>query len=334
MTLPSFDYAAGKSLKQACLLLKKHRGRAVGIAGGTDLLQARKNRLNEPELVVDLGCLPRLNEITFTRRSGLRIGALATLRQLANDPVVSSNYPILVQAATAVGSPQLQAMGTVGGNLCQDTLCLYYNRSPMQRLSLMPCHKLGGNVCHAVSSSKECWAVYSGDLAPALYALSASVVIADLTGKRELPLDKIYSGDGKRPINLKPGQIVTEVRVPAPRAQAGGIYLKLRQRKTIDYPLLGVACYIRMKDGLCADANLTLTGIERSPLSIPESHRLEGKTIGTEDIEELAVAAFKRARPLANVCELSPKYRREMVKVYVRNAVTHAIAQAETAGTR
>ena len=322
MKLPEFEYVEAKTIRKACRLLESEGGQALIIAGGSDILQSLKNRLQAPRALVDLSGISHLGEISFSKRKGLEIGALVSLRQLARDPGVLSNYPMLAQAASMVGTVQLQTMGTVGGNLCQDNLCLYYNRPPMTRLSIAPCHKLGGDVCHAVSASKECWAVFSGDLAPALLALGAQLVIASAAEKQTIALRDFYSGDGLKPNVLKPGQILTHIIVPPPAPNSRAVYLKLRVRQTIDYPLLGVALYLAFEKGsnVCHEARLALTGVDRAPFLIEETERLKGKAIGAAEIGEIAQAAHRRARPLGNVSELSPKYRRDMVDVYVRRA--------------
>lgn len=326
MTLPKFELVEPKTLRKACRLLEENDDQAMLIAGGTDLLQALKNRLKTPRVLIDLKNVPRLDEISYSNKRGLKIGAGTSIRALAHHSVVQEKYPMLARAASQVGTPQLQAMGTLGGNLCQDNLCAYYNRSPMMRLPLAPCLKLQGDVCNAVAHSHECWAVYSGDLAPVLMALGATIVLTDAKGKREISLDQFYSGDGKRPNRLTPGEILTQVHVPPIALHAGGAYLKLRQRQTIDYPLLGVAVYLTMDNNdLCVNAALALTGIDRAPLLIQEAAGLIGKRISAAEIEQLAQAASKRARPLGNVVELTPKYRREMVKVYVRQAIKQAL---------
>ncbi len=330
MTLPKFDYAEPKSLRQASALLRQQRGKAMLIAGGTDLLQALKNRLKTPALLVDLKNIPRLDHISYSEKTGLQIGAMVSLRQLANSAVIKEKYPMLVEAALAVGTAQLQAMGTVGGNLCQDSLCQFYDRSPMARLMLEPCLKLGGHVCHAVSGSNKCWANYSGDLAPALLALHARVTIADSTEKKKIPLSKLYSDDGKRPTRLRAGQILTEIHVPPPAPHSGSAYLKLRLRKTIDYALLGVALYLSMEDGdaVCKDIALALTGVGKAPFLVKEAEQLKGKQVGDAEIAQVAEAAFKQAHPLSNIGGLTPAYRKEMVRVYVRKAFGVALESA------
>jgi 4-hydroxybenzoyl-CoA reductase subunit beta len=330
MSLPLFEYVEPKSLRAACRVLAEQIGGALAIAGGTDLLQALKNRLKTPHVIVDLKSIPRLNQIRFTNKTGLRLGALVTLRELAHNALVAEKYPVLAQAAQEIGSPQLRAMGTVGGNLCQDNLCLYYNRPPMTRQMLAPCHKLGGRVCHAVPNSSDCWAVYSGDLAPVLMTLGARILIAKSNGTQTIPLHKFYTRDGLKPNILKPGQLVTEIQVPPPPPHSGGAYLKLRVRQTIDYPLLGVAVSTSLEkaNGVCKDARVALTGVDQAPMLIQEARKLKGKPIGDAEIADLARTARKQARPLGNVSELTPKYRREMIQVYVRRAFQEALERA------
>jgi 4-hydroxybenzoyl-CoA reductase subunit beta len=241
MKVPKFEYAQPKSIGECCRVLEEQGVNAQAIAGGTNLMVALKNRLKVPKMLVDLCLIPNLNRIGYSQHDGLSVGALVSLRHVAANAVVREKYPILARAALDVGSAQIQAMGTVGGNLCQDTCCLYYDRPPMWRQGLEPCHKLRGTVCQAVPGSKTCWATYCGDLAPVLLVLGARIKIADPKGEKVIPLSELYSGDGKTPHTLHPGQVVTEVQVPAPPDHSGGAYLKLRVRKTIDYPLLGVA---------------------------------------------------------------------------------------------
>jgi len=334
MKLPQFEYLEPKSIGKACQVLKEQGGKALAIAGGTDLLMALKNWLKTPEMLVDLKGIPRLNQMIYSNKNGLEIGPLVSLRHLANNTIIRNKYPILSQAASEVGTPQLQSMGTIGGNLCQDNLCVYYNRSPMSRQMFDPCHKLGGNVCHAVKGSKTCWATFCGDMAPALLVLRAKVKIRDSNGESIIPLSEFYSGDGKKPNILKPGEIISEIRVPPLPSYSGGSYFKLRLRKAIDYPLLGVALNLTMenKEGICKDVALALTGVERAPLWIKEVDRLKGKKLVEEIIEELAEAAHKQAHPLNNICELTPAYRKDMVKVYVERAFHQALKVAKRGG--
>ena len=196
MRLPDFDYARPRSLAEACALLGAASGGARAIAGGTGLLGAVKRGLRTPERLVDLQGIPGLDTLEATPDGGLRVGALVTLRRLSEEPVAAAQYPLLADAARAVGSPQLRAMGTVGGNLCQDSCCVFYQGSVGSRGVLGLCRKAGGEVCHAVKGSRDCWATYMGDLAPALLALGAIAAVAGPGVERTIPLRELYSGDG------------------------------------------------------------------------------------------------------------------------------------------
>lgn len=334
MKLPRFEFAEPESVADACRLLSASGVSAEPIAGGTDLLIALKNRQKKPGLLVDIGALPDLNRIAYSPQDGLRIGACVTLKRLALHPVVRKEYPLLVEAALSVGSVQLQAMGTVGGNLCQDSCCMFFNRSPLVRESLEACHKLGGTLCHVVQGSDECWATYTGDLAPALLALRAAIHVADTRGEHLHPLETLYSGDGKNPHLLRPGQLLKEIRIPAPRSNAGGVYLKLRQRDTLDYPQLGVAVHLALEPetGLCTEARLALTAVDKAPVLVAEAELLAGSRITEEHIVRVAQAAHKQAHPLKNQCGLSNRYRMSMVGVYVEQALRQAMETASKRG--
>ncbi|NIS61922.1 MAG: hypothetical protein GTO13_14855 [Proteobacteria bacterium] len=328
--MPRFEYAEPKSIGECCKLLEEQGVDAQVIAGGTSLMLALKNRLKVPKMLVNLCCIPDLNQIRYSDEDGLMVGTLVSLRHLAANAVVRGKYPTLARAALDVGSPQIQAMGTIGGNLCQDTCCLYYDRAPMWRQGLEPCHKLAGNVCYGVPGSKACWATYCGDLAPVLLTLGARVKLADPKGEKAIPLNELYSGDGKTPQTLRPSQVIEEVQVPAPADHSGGAYLKLRVRKTIDYPLLGVAVTVALEggDGPFRDVKVALTGVEKAPLLIEAADEFKGKKITNEMMEELADAAYKRAHPINNVSGLTPKYRRDMVRIYVKSALQRSVEAA------
>ncbi len=324
MRLPAFDYLEPRSVGEACRLLREAGTEANVIAGGTDLVTALKQRLKTPKLVVGLNRIASLRKTSYSNKEGLKIGAMATLRDVASHETVRERYPMLARAALSVGSVQLQAMGTVGGNVCQDNCCIYYSRSPMMRQAIGPCIKLGGNVCHAVKNSKQCWATYCGDVAPVLLALKATVILADEDGEKIVPFKDIFSGKGERPHSLGSGQILTHLQLPPPRTlPSGGTYLKMRVRKAIDYPLLGVAVHLSLDGGVWKDAAIGLTGVDMSPLLI-QSPLGEGNNDFSRLTEDLAEAAFKSARPIANTYGYSPGYRREMVRVYVRQAMNEA----------
>ena len=325
MKLPKFEYVAPRSVQEACQLLERGGGGARAIAGGTELLMALKNRQEAAGMLVDLGGLP-LDRIGYSDEEGLRIGALVSLRHLAAYPPVEAKYPVLAQAARAAGTVQLQAMATLGGNLCQNTCCMYYHRATGARQSLDPCLKLDGDVCHVVAGSAQCWASYAGDLAPALLVLGATLLVAGPHGDKIMPLRDLFSGDGRRPHTLAPGQLVTEIRVPSAAPRSGGAYVKLRQRQALDYPLVGVAAYVAMDAAgtTCRDVALALTGVERTPVVVEEARRLHGEALTDGAIQTLAAAARRRAHAINNVCGIPVRYRRDMVTVYAASALRRA----------
>lgn len=327
MKLPKFEYMTPQSLGEACQVAAAEGQAAQIIAGGTDLLQALKYGLKKPRILIDISSLPELDRIFYSKQKGLTVGSLVTLRHLAAHQAVRDNYPLLAQAALSVGSTQLQAMGTIGGNICQDTCCIYYNLPPMSRQGLDPCFKLGGGKCHAVKGSKICWATYSGDIAPALLALQAQLTIADQDGDKTMPVSSLFSGRGENPHNLQPGQLLKEIHLPPP-GDARGVYLKLRLRKSIDYPLLGVAVNIvsDMGKGTLKEVALALTAVEKSPLLIATPVTIAASSDLETQVAIMADAATKIAHPIANTSGYSPRYRREMVKVYVTQAIGQAMA--------
>lgn len=334
MKLPNFEYARPGSVGECCDLLKKHGASALPVAGGTDLMMALKHWLKTPELLIDLCTIPGLDGISAGKNGGLNVGALATLSRLAEHQLVQEKYAVLAKAARDVGSRQLQAMGTVGGNICQDTCCLFYNRPPMLRQALGPCLKLGGDACHAVRGSDRCWATYCGDLAPVLMVLKATVKVSDAAGEAVIPVHQLFSGDGRQPHSLQAGQMLTEIHVPPLPAQSAAVYLKLRIRQSIDYPLLGVALYLGLQPDkqTIDEVALALTAVEKAPVMVEPASGLKGEKISNDLINQLAEDAYKKARPINNTYGYTPGYRKNMARVYVKEALRQAIDLATADG--
>jgi 4-hydroxybenzoyl-CoA reductase subunit beta len=320
------------TVDEACRFLEAGDGAAQVIAGGTDLLVALKEGQKAPGTLVDLGGLAGLDEIAYAPETGLEIGALITLRRLVANPVIRRHYPVLAHAAAQVGTAQIQAMATLGGNLCQDSCCMYFNRPEEVRRPLPPCHKLGGRICHVVPTSPACWAPYAGDLAPVLIALGATATVAGRDGETVMPLAEIFSDDGARPVKLKPDQLITKIQCPAAGDHAGTVYLKLRPRQTLDYAVVGVAAHVRLNpvDLTCMNAKVVLTGVASSPKIVDEAEALSGTRLTDEAIAPVAAAATKLAYPVKNVVGSEPGYRRAMVTVHVAQALNDALAIAAT----
>jgi 4-hydroxybenzoyl-CoA reductase beta subunit len=333
MSLPPFELQRPSTLAEACALLADTSQASDVLAGGTQMLTALRNQTRHPRRLVDISAIPGLARLAFSESAGLTIGARVTLRRLSLDRDVLRLYPALAEAACAVGTPQLQAMGTVAGNLCQDTCCLYVDRVAEQRDALAPCHKLQGDRCHVVSTSPLCWANYAGDLAPVLIVLGATCSVIGPSGGDRRAVTALFTGDGAQPIALS-SEIVVEVNVPPPSRRSGTAYLKLRQRASLDYPLLGVAASVTLApDDTCLSARVALTGVERRPLVVPEAEALAGAALTPARVRSVAEAAYRLARPVKNAWGYGASYRVRMTRPYVTRAIASAAARAQESET-
>jgi 4-hydroxybenzoyl-CoA reductase subunit beta len=235
------------------------------LAGGTDLLvNLRRGVGDPPEALIDLRAIDELNAIVVSDKE-LTIGAAVTLTDLAKHPDVIERYPCVAQAAASVAGPTHQRMGTIGGNLCLDTRCMYYNQSEWWRGANDHCLKYGGTVCHVAPKSKDCFATFSGDLAPALMVLGATAELIGPDGLRVVPLADLYTGDGQAYLNLKPGEILTTITVNAEPDRASG-YEKMRVRRSIDFPLAGVAVALIRSGDVLSQLQIAITGTNPRPV--------------------------------------------------------------------
>ena len=323
LTLPRFECVRPLGVAAALEDLTRHPGETLVIAGGTDAVPNLKHRLFEPSRLLLIG---GLRELHFVRESdaGLELGPLVTLAEIAAHPMIRSQYPSLAQAAALVASPQIRNMGTLGGNLCLDTRCTYYNQTYFWREALGFCLKKSGTICHVVPQGKRCVAAHSSDVAPALISLGASVEIVSAAGRRMVALDDFFVGDGVHNNLLVAGELITRVLVPRASRGLVAAYLKLRPRAAIDFPMLSVAFAARLERGLCQDARLVVGALGAKPRTIGGVTELaRGRSLDQALGEALAAAAAKQCHPLINVA-YDPDYRHAMVPVFVRRAVRAA----------
>jgi 4-hydroxybenzoyl-CoA reductase subunit beta len=325
MSLPKFDYTAPKTAAGA---ISAQKASGKFLAGGTDLLVAMKERITAPDVLVDMGGIARLKGVKRNKKTNeLRVGALTTLSQLKENPLIRERFPFLDKAVSLVSTLQLRNMGTLGGNLCLDTRCYYYNQPSILKKRWEPCFKIGGKICHVVKGGDICHAVYSGDMAGVLIALGAGIRVEGAGDAKEMDLREFFTGSGIKPNILKFNEILTEVRIPPLPEYSGFSYRKLRLRKTVDFPLLGVAVFVRLENesDKCRDVRLVLGAVGPAPVVVEEAPRLMlGKRITPELIDEVAKAARKIAHPVDNTAS-SPRYRREMVPVFIRKAFDEAL---------
>ena len=308
--LPPFTHVDAASIDEAVSALSEHRGRAQVLAGGTDLLGLMKDRISGPrmsvpEVLVNVKRIPELGGIAERPDGGLRIGAAVTLRDLERDPRVTRRFPALGQAAAAVATAQIRAMGTVGGNLCQRPWCWYF-RHPQ-----FPCLKRGGRQCFALPGNNRtyfsvlglgvCVMSHPSDLAPALMALGARVGVAGPWGRRDVAIDRFFLGPRSlTETALEPAEIVTWIDVPPPAPDARSLFLKHRVRNTWDFALAEVAVAVTPGPGRWDQVRIALGGVAPFPYRAAAAEAvLTGQAPTASRVGEAAEAALALARPLA-----------------------------------
>ncbi len=325
LRLDPFKVERPTTVDEAVALLAAHGAKARVLAGGTDLLPNLKHGLHQPELVVSIGGVAGLRGVKDAGEV-LEIGALTTLAELERHPLLAQFAPGLARAAAQVAGPQLRRMGTIGGNLCLDTRCLYYNQSAFWREALGYCLKKDGSVCHVVADGKKCVAAASNDTATMLMALGAEVELRARDGTRRVPLDAFYLPDGAKNTVVDEGELLVCVRVPkgSPARREG--YAKLRHRNSIDFPLLSVAVALDVEGvapGTVTGGLLVVSALQARPLRVTLD-ALRGRALDDDTIEELGRLAHGRCHPMTNIAD-DPAWRRDMVPVLVRRAVADAL---------
>jgi 4-hydroxybenzoyl-CoA reductase subunit beta len=319
LRLPEFRYIAPESAREASRILKDGGADAMAVAGGTDLYPNMKRRQFTPKLVVGLRRAAGMNGIALN--GGLRLGALTTLDDVARHAALRERWPSLARAASLVASPPLRNAATIGGNLCVDTRCTYYNQTEPWRAAIGYCMKRDGTICLVAPGSDKCWALSSSDTAPVLISLGAEVTLESADGTRRLPVAKLYQDDGITYLAKRPHEILTDIHVP----DASGwrtTYRKLRRRGSIDFPILGVAAAVKLgKDDVVEDARLVLGAVHTHPVEATDAQQfLKGKRLDREAIEMAAGIAYKPAKPLDNA-DLSYAWRKRMARIEVARAL-------------
>ncbi|HET9399983.1 MAG TPA: FAD binding domain-containing protein [Candidatus Acidoferrales bacterium] len=324
MSLPEFQLLRPRTIAEACEMLAKHADEIQIVAGGTDLIPSLRQRLFEPKFVLDIRGIA---EIRGIRRGadGVEIGALTSLTAIEHSDAIAREYPVLAEAAATVASPVLRNMGTIGGNICLDTRCLWYNQSLTWRKSCGFCIKKDGDLCHVAPGGTKCWAAFSADTPPALLCLGAEIEIANANGVRRVPLDGFYTGEGEARMKLAKDELLTRVFLPARAAGWRGAYRKLRVRGSIDYPLAGIAVAYRPANGYAAEARVALTAVNPAPVLVRDAERLLSENELTREVAGAAGdIAARTAKPLTTSA-LTPEYRREMVRVLTKRALMEVI---------
>jgi CO/xanthine dehydrogenase FAD-binding subunit len=283
--MENFEYIEPKSLKEAVALFAKFKNEAKLLAGGTDLIVALKSGRINPKYLINLKNIKGLNRIRFTHKEGLKVGALVTWTEILSSQPIDRFYPLLREAASVIGCPQIRNMGTIGGN-----------------------------ICHASPAA---------DSAPALLAYGAKCLITKRGGERVIPIEEVFTGVQK--ISLKPGEILTDFRLPPPDPGLRGCYLKFSPRKAMDLPIVGVGVLVRAENGTFQDVRIALGAVASTPIRAKKAEKLlSGKPIREEWIHRAAEEAAKESKPISDL-RASAEYRRGLVQELTFRAISRSI---------
>ncbi len=301
LRLPWFDFRAPRSVAEASKILAGEGPAAMLVAGGTDLLPNMKRRHQTPKVLVSLKGIESLRKANGTLGAGLTLSEILKIETIP---------AALRQAAAQIATPHLRNMGTLGGNLCLDTRCTYYNQNYEWRQAIDFCLKKDGETCWVATASKRCVAVSSTDSAPALIALNASVVLADSSGEREIPVEALYKNDGIEYLSRRPDEILTAIRIPEKNLKS--TYWKLRRRGSFDFPILGVAVALKFSGDVIEEARVALGAVASRPFLVEKaSEYLRGRKLTDEVIAEASAMIASRAKPMDNT-DMDLYWRKEV----------------------
>jgi len=320
MRLPLFEFRAPRTLEEAAHILDGERANAMPLAGGTDLLPNMKRRQQVPRTLISLRHIESLNRVVWSP-SGSQLGACLTLSDIAVDPRFRNGLTALAQAASLVATPQIRNMATLGGNICLDTRCNYYNQSYEWRKSINFCLKKDGTTCWVAPGSSKCMAVSSTDTGPALMALGARVRLVSRAGEREVLLSDLYNNDGIDYIKRRPDEILSEVLLDSLHGWKSA-YWKLRRRGSFDFPVLSVAAAARLsKENVVEDARIVIGSAACRPLAAIEAAKsMLGRLLNQQAIKEAAALAARIAKPLDNT-DFDMTWRKRVTAEFVTYAL-------------
>ncbi|MCA8867205.1 MAG: FAD binding domain-containing protein [Rhodobacteraceae bacterium] len=313
----NFELNAPASIAEVVEQLANKTGARV-FSGGTDLVPNLRRRIGTPPVLVSTDGVAEMKSVDL-QGDHLVIGAAMPLAQLLESDKLAG-FPALLQAIAEVAGPGLREAATIGGNLCQDTRCLFYNQSHWWRKSNGFCLKLDGDTCHVAPNGEHCFAAYCGDVAPALLVLGAEVRIAAQGKDRWVSLNSIYEDDGRSHLLLKPGELLVSIRIPLKAAQWRSGYLKSRLRKSVDFPLAGVAVALRLDNRGISHLRIAVTGTNSRPLLFEDF-----SVVPLSITDDLALSAIDREigqsiKPMRTT-NLPGLYRRKMVAVLGRRLI-------------
>lgn len=336
MRLPTFDYLEPRSVEEALTMLADHADQAAVVAGGTDLVVRMKQRLVQPAFLISL---KHLHELRYIRREedDIKIGATTSLVSLQESELIKTHFPALATAARLIGAPPIQHVrGTIGGNLCLQTRCLFYNQSAGWRAGRPPCHKDRGEICYAEENSDRCRSANQSDGACALMGLGSRIVLNTARGKRTLPIEDFFTGRGEAPFAAQSDELVTEIQIPVRREGEGNSFQKLTYRSAIDYCLVSATARLAVENGRISQVRLAVGGAGASPLLLKEAAmKLVGKDAQDHQaVEETAKQVRNHASAfMVDNLGSTPDYRKKMSAVVTRRAIEEALNRCRMSPT-
>jgi len=320
MRLPLFQYRSPQTLEEAARILDSEGSGARILAGGTDLLPNMKRRQQTPSVLIGLRNVTELRKTRPLGNNGLSLGACLTIADIVHNERVRDRFHALWRASSLIATPLIQNMGTLGGNLCLDTRCNYYNQNYEWRKAINFCLKKDGNICWVATGSSRCLAVSSTDTAPALIALGARVRLVSRNNEREVPLSAFYRNDGIEYLARRSDEILAEVLLDSQEGWRS-TYLKLRRRGSFDFPVLSVAASVKISGGVVEDVRLVLGSLLSCPAKASEAEAfMLGRPLDDEVIREAATLASRIGKPLDNT-DFNMTWRKRVSREFVISAL-------------
>jgi len=325
MRLPKFSYRTPHTIAEAVKIIGDTGPDAQFVAGGTDLYPNMKRRQQTPRTVISVMRLSELNKIDGDGKGGLRIGASVLLSDICENPIIKRDYPVVASAARTISTPLLRNMGTIGGNLLLDTRCNYYDQNYEWRKAINFCLKKDGDVCWVAPGSSKCWAVQSSDLVPVMVAIGAKFRLVSTLGERTIDASGFYNDDGIDYLKKRPDELLVDIHLP-PTSGWRASYQKLRRRGAFDFPVLGVAAWVRTgsasdRVATVEEARIVLGAVAPSPVQVKEAEQvLINQPFDEEHIQAAAEACYIKARPLDNT-DFVMNWRKQMTREYTLRAL-------------
>jgi len=302
MRLPKLDYWEPRTTGELLELLREYGDKCSILAGGTDVIPMLKRRNTSARHLVNIKKIPQLNEISYDEENGLRIGPAITLREIINHPIISKSYPLLAKAAHSVGFNQLRNMGTIGGNICLDSKCTYFNQSSFWWKSRRDCFKRGGDTCYVVKAGKRCYALSAADTVPALISLGAELIVQKRGQERRTPVEAFHTGDGGKPHLLDGKEVISSILIPPPGKGWCEGFLKKSPRGSVDFAVATLSLRLKMNGDGLDDARIALNSVSSKPIRARKTESyLKGKTINHHTTREAVHLLLKESAPLSMV---------------------------------